>query len=107
MSAGHYILTLSVRKGQPQPVPRSRTHLIGALRGLFRCLAIQAEGEEIVSKKGTHCRYVNSRALFGPGVLCSATLGTGQMRSADVSYDEAGDRVKPVSSQLFQLPLGA
>jgi hypothetical protein len=49
--AGEHILTLSVRKGRSQPVPRSRTHPIGVRGGrLLRCLAIQAEGEGTVSK---------------------------------------------------------
>jgi hypothetical protein len=49
--AGQHILTLAVRKGRTQPVPRSRVHLIGARGGrILRCLAIFAEGEESVSK---------------------------------------------------------
>lgn len=49
--AGQHILTLAVRKGKLQTVPRSRSHLIGARGGrLLRSLAISAEGEQSVSK---------------------------------------------------------
>lgn len=49
--AGQHILTLTVRKGQPQPVPRSRMHPINARGGrLLRSLSIVAEREESTSR---------------------------------------------------------
>jgi hypothetical protein len=49
--ATQHILTLAVRKGQPEPVPRRRMHPINASSGrLLRSLAISAEREEFSSR---------------------------------------------------------
>jgi hypothetical protein len=49
--AGQHILTLTVRKGQPQPVPRSRMHPINARAGrLLRPTLIYAEREVSTSR---------------------------------------------------------